>query len=228
MAISAVLVGFIWAVTACVKAINTQAVSVFSLESMRIVVDAGHGGIDSGVSGTSTGVKESDLNLLIATALKSELEEAGFEVTLTRKTQAGLYGTTAKGFKKRDMQKRKQIIEENKPAMLISIHQNSYPSKSERGGQVFYLKENERGRYLANVLQARLNGLYGEEGVRARKANGAEYFMLKCAPCPSVVVECGFLSSPRDEKLLCSPAWRKDLVEDLTAGVIDFYQGQSL
>ena len=129
----AVVTIFLTAVTVCIRALNAQAVSAFS-EGMRIVVDAGHGGIDGGVSGKNTGVKESDLNLSISMALKEELEDMGFEVTLTRKTEAGLYDTTAKGFKKRDMQRRKEIIEEVKPALVISIHQLPYPSGAGRAG----------------------------------------------------------------------------------------------
>ena len=62
-----------------------------------VVLDAGHGGIDAGVRGTLTGVKESDLNLSFVRILQEKFEAAGFEAVLTRKTEAGLYGTTAPG-----------------------------------------------------------------------------------------------------------------------------------
>ena len=94
-----VIIGFTTAVGLCVQALNSQPVAAFS-DSMRIVVDAGHGGIDGGVVGRKTKVKESDLNLVIAMELKEELTDMGFEVVLTRKTEAGLYDTTARGFKK--------------------------------------------------------------------------------------------------------------------------------
>ena len=92
-------VGFISAVGLCVRALLAPQ-PVFSLanESMKIVVDAGHGGIDGGVTGIATGVKESDINLAVAMMLKNSLEELGFEVVLTRKTEGGLYGTPTKGF----------------------------------------------------------------------------------------------------------------------------------
>ncbi len=216
-------VAFITAVTLCIQALNTQAVSAFSNGNMRVVIDAGHGGIDGGVSGRTTKVKESDLNLAIAMELKDCLTDMGFEVTLTRKTEAGLYGSTAKGFKKRDMQKRKEIIQNADPALVISVHQNFYPSKSTRGGQVFYAKNSEEGKRLALRLQNRLNGLYKEEGAKGRTATKGEYFMLECAPCPSVIVECGFLSNPSDEALLKKGAFQRRLAACLAAGVLDFY-----
>ncbi len=216
-------VGFITAFALCIGALNAQTVSAFSNGSMRIVVDAGHGGIDVGVTGRTTGLKESDVNLAIAMALAERLKESGFEVTLTRKTEGGLYGTTAKGFKKRDMQRRKEIIQKADPALVISVHQNYYPSQAIRGGQVFYLPTSEEGERLAFYTQSRVNELYAEKGVKARKATKGEFFMLQCYDCPSMIVECGFLSNAADEALLNSKAWQRRLAESITAGVLEFY-----
>ena len=218
--------GFVTAVGMCVRALNEQAVSAFSNE-MRIVVDAGHGGIDGGVSGRTTGAKESDINLAVSLALQEELEDMGFAVTLTRKTEAGLYGTTAKGFKKRDMQRRKEIIEEAKPSLILSVHQNFYPTKVARGGQVFYSSKVEGSKRLAQSVQDSLNKLYAEKGVKERKISTGEYFMLECYPCPSVIVECGFLSNPLDEALLQSAAWRKRMAEELARGVLAYFADAS-
>ncbi len=221
--IVAVAIGFISATALCVDALKAQTVSVFSKEGMRIVIDAGHGGIDAGVVGTTTGAKESDVNLEIAALLKDALSDNGFEVVLTRKTSGGLYGTTAKGFKKRDMQKRKEIIEEARPDLILSVHQNFYPSKRERGGQVFYGKGLAESQKLALPLQAQLNELYAEEGVKNRRVKEGEFFMLECYPCPSVIVECGFLSNAADEGILTTVVGRKRLVSALVAGVLDYF-----
>ena len=223
----AVTVGFVAAVGLCVRELNKpQAVAAFE-DSMRIVLDAGHGGIDGGVVGKKTGIKESDLNLTITYKLKTELEDMGFEVVLTRKTEAGLYGTAAKGFKKRDMQKRKEMIQEVDPAMVISIHQNFYPSKNTRGGQVFYSKEKAGSQKLALGLQKKINSLYTEEGVKGRSAASGDFFMLECADCPSVIVECGFLSSEKDEALLTDEGWQKKLAETLASGVLAYFADSS-
>lgn len=223
----AVAMGFITAVALCVRALNVpQAVFSDADSKMKIVIDAGHGGIDGGVMGKTTGIKESDLNLEITMRLKEVLIEMGFEVALTRKTEAGLYDTAAKGFKKRDMQKRKEIIQEEDPSLVISVHQNLFPSKSSRGAQVFYRKNSENGEKFAKALQAQLNELYGEEGVKARNAATGNYFMLECTENPSVIVECGFLSSPADEALLVSPAWQRKLAERIAAGVVAYLAGE--
>ena len=211
--------------TACILCIQTLygAKPVSATDGgLRIVLDAGHGGVDGGVSGKVTKTKESDLNLAIVLKLNERLTDMGFDVTLTRKTEAGLYGAIGKGFKRRDMQKRKEIIERTKPILVLSIHQNFYPSKSVRGGQVFYNKQNAGSLRLARIMQETLNGLYLKQGVKERVQMSGEYYMLQCAPCPSVIVECGFLSSA-DEALLIDEAWQKTLVNELADGVMAYF-----
>ncbi len=190
---------------------------------MKIVLDAGHGGVDGGVTGKTTGVKESDINLAITLKLKAALEEVGFEVVLTRKTEGGLYGTATKGFKKRDMERRKQIVQEEEPSLVISVHQNFYPTRSVRGAQVFYNGQNDGSAKLAKAVQAKLNDFYAKERVKARKETAAEYFMLSCSDAPAIIVECGFLSSPADEQLLISEGWQAELGKTLAAGVLSYF-----
>lgn len=227
-AITAALVfGFVWAVALCVRALGgAQSVSAFEEGSTRIVIDAGHGGIDGGVTGKKTGVKESEVNLEIAFCIRDTLEEMGFETVMTRKTDAGLYGTTAKGFKKRDMQRRKEIITQASPALVISVHQNLYPSQSQRGAQVFFGTDNEKSGLLATHIQAQMNELYAEKGVKHRTASKGDFFILHCAPCPSVIVECGFLSSPLDEELLLSKTWQKRMAHAVASGVLAYLAGE--
>lgn len=217
------LAGVIMAVGLCLRALQApKTVASETVNELKIVIDAGHGGIDGGVTGRTTGVKESDLNLGISLLLSDTLREKGYTVALTRKTEAGLYDTTAKGFKRRDMQKRKETVEKEKPAFLISVHQNYYPSKTTRGAQVFFEKGNEKGEKFAYCLQNSLNALYETQKVRARKATGGDFFMLKCTENPSVIVECGFLSNPDDERLLCSTSWQKRVAESIADGISEY------
>ncbi len=223
----AVVFLFTAAIGLCVRALYAPQ-AVFAVENtLKIVLDAGHGGIDVGVTGVTTGKRESDINLQIVFALQKELKESGFSVALTRRTEEGLYGTTAKGFKKRDMQKRKEIIEEEKPTLVLSVHQNFYSTQKERGAQVFYGENTPKSKTLALRLQEKLNGLYEKEGVKNRKCMRGEYFMLQCYTAPAVIIECGFLSSPLDEALLTDSAWQKALAKSICAGIMAFFAEQS-
>lgn len=185
-----------------------------------IVIDAGHGGVDAGVRGKISGEKESDINLSIAKHLKGYLSGAGFNAVMTRTTQGGLYGTSTKGFKMRDMKKRKQVIEESSADMVVSIHQNFCPLPSKRGSHVFFDKTSEAGKLLADSIQHSLNALNGADG---NTSLAGDYYMLKCTQNPSVIVECGFLSNSEDERLLCTDEYRKNVAYAVFRGIIAYY-----
>lgn len=213
---------FTAAAALCYQALHSPVPVFAETMQMRVVLDAGHGGIDGGVVGRVSKVKESEVNLAITMKLKTVLEGAGFDVTLTRKTDAGLYGAATRGFKKRDMQKRKEIIESVKPIAMISVHQNFYPTRGTRGGQAFYNETSEAGRRLAESIQERLNSLYSARGVKERTAASGDYYMLKCTSYTSVIVECGFLSNAADEALLLTEEFRGDVAQAIYAGLVGF------
>jgi len=102
---------------------------------------------------------------------------------------------------------------------VISIHQNFYPSSASRGAQVFYGSGKEQSRALAESIQTELNGLYAEQGVKARKTMSADYYMLRLS-APSVIVECGFLSNPKDDALLSDPSFCAKIADGMTAGLL--------
>ena len=191
-------------------------------DGMRtVVIDAGHGGIDSGVLGISTRTKESEINLYIAKYLRGYFADAGFNAVLTRTTQGGLYGTTAKGFKMRDMKKRKEIIEKNNADMVISVHQNYCPIPSRRGATVFYDKDSSSGKALAECIQKSLNDM--KECVKQNTPLVGDYYMLKCTANPSALVECGFLSNKLDEALLITSEYQKAIAYAIFKGAVAFY-----
>ncbi len=184
-----------------------------------VVIDAGHGGIDVGVKGVDTGIKESDVNLAISRYLRGYFANAGFNTFMTRRTQGGLYGLPTKGFKMRDMQSRKTLIDESQPNMVISVHQNFYSDRSRRGGQAFFDKNSESGKHLAESIQNKLNAIYENS---THSALVGDYFMLKCTQNPSVIVECGFLSNPEDEALLITEEYQQKIAYAIFQGAIAY------
>lgn len=186
-----------------------------------VVIDAGHGGIDAGVLGKVTGTKESEINLCIAKYLRGYFADAGFNAVMTRNSQGGLYGLSTKGFKMRDMKKRKEIIENNDADMVISVHQNFCPLPSRRGGTVFFDKDSECGKLLAQNIQKSLNEM--QECVSKNEALVGDYYMLKCTSNPSVIVECGFLSNNDDEALLITAEYQKSIAYAIFKGAISYW-----
>ena len=184
-----------------------------------IVVDPGHGGLDPGSIGYKTKVKESDINLAISKKLETELKRAGITVIMTRTTEDGLYGLSTTNYKKRDMAKRREIIESTRPNMVISVHMNSYIKHNLRGAQAFYDKNSEISRRLALCVQNQFaeNLEASDKGVSI-----GDYYMLKCTDAPSIIAECGFLSNEEDEKLLLKNDYQNKIVSCIVAGVLAF------
>lgn len=184
-----------------------------------VVIDAGHGGVDGGVLGVQTKVKESDLNLQIAKLLRERFAQAGIRAVLTRTNAGGLYGAATAGYKRRDMERRREIIEENAPNVVLSVHQNYFPAdRTRRGGQVFYRAGSAEGRALAAAVQERLNALGG----RGYAPLAGDYFMLNCTGYTSVIVECAFLSNAEDEALLLTEEYRAKLADAIFTGVLAY------
>ena len=198
----------------------TQKAAAINPNMPTIVIDAGHGGIDNGVQGINSGTDEADINLAIARFLKGQFTSAGFNCVMTRTTEAGLYGTSEKGFKMRDMQKRKQIIEDCNADMVISVHQNFCPLPSKRGGTVFFNPEIDESKSLATYIQTELNAI--NTGVKPNEALKGDYYMLKCTQNPSVIVECGFLSNGEDDKLLNTESHQRAIAYAIFKGAVSF------
>ncbi len=201
----------------CFFALSKTAASA---RRLTIVLDAGHGGVDGGVVGVTSKKKESEINLEIVFLLQKEFEEAGFNVVLTRKTEAGLYGAATTGYKKRDMNKRAEIINANFPALVISVHQNFFSMPSRRGAQVFFRIGSAQSIALANKIQASLNDM--PECVKQSQALAGDYFILNCNSYPAVIVECGFLSNADDERLLLTQDYRKKLSNAILKGALSY------
>ncbi len=193
---------------------------------VKIVLDAGHGGVDGGVSGVKTGVKESVLNLIIVKKLERYLIDAGFDVILTRSTDAGLYGIASKNLKKKDMQKRKEIILKAEPSLVVSVHLNKYALPSRRGAQIFYRSDSENGKILAKSIQNAFNDL--PESTRNFSPLKGDYYILNCTNYPSVIAECGFLSNPEEEALLLTEEYQDTVAYTLFKGVVGYLAETSL
>lgn len=186
-----------------------------------VVIDAGHGGIDNGVQGINSKTDEADINLAVSRFLKGNFTAAGFNCVMTRTNEAGLYGDTSKGFKMRDMQRRKEIIENSDADMVISIHQNSCPLPSKRGGIVFYDKSSTESGALAAMIQSELNAL--PECKKPSAALHGDYYMLKCTQSPSVIVECGFLTNAEEDKLLNDESYQRAVAYAIFKGAVSYF-----
>lgn len=179
-----------------------------------IIIDAGHGGWDPGKVVGDT--NEKDINLKISEKLLAYLEQGGCIVSTTRSTDTALAEN-----KSGDLKQRVKLTNENDCDMLISVHQNYFPKASVKGAQVFYYKNSEESKALAEYIQKRLCELDGSN-TRIAKANG-EYYLLKESKIPAVIVECGFLSNPQENERLKDEEYQNKLAWAIYLGVSDYY-----
>ncbi len=188
-----------------------------------VVIDAGHGGVDPGKVGTA-GTLEKEINLAIAVRLQALLEQSDIRVVMTRTGDAGLYPESSKNKKSDDMRERVRIITEAEPSLVVSIHQNSYPSPDCKGAQVFYYKSSEESKKLAEILQKAFPEVLQDGNTRQPKAN-TDYYMLRKTPGTIVIAECGFLSSPSEEALLITEEYQNKVAEALHLGILRYLSG---
>ena len=200
------------------KLVSAQTVT--SPYNLTIVIDAGHGGIDGGSTGTNTGITENELNLIYANKLEKLLKSVGVKVVKTRNSLDGLYNTGSKNFKKEDMQKRKEIIQQANAQAVISIHMNKFSLKSEKGSQVFYQQNDEKGKKLADCIKDELVSKI--ENAR-NLTLGGDFFICKCDNIPSVIVECGFLSNEKEEVLLQDDEYQDKLCYSIFCGIMKYF-----
>lgn len=191
------------------------------LRGKRVAIDPGHGGVDPGAVGVR-GTLEKDVVLAIAKLLDPLMKRAGAETLLLREddrelaTDPGGYGTR----QRRDLSLRAERANAFGADVYISLHANSFPSPKWSGAQVFYEPDNEASRRLAIAIQERLAQTFPGNN---RKARPGDYFVLKKAQMPGVVVEVGFLSNPEEERLLGTLAHQRQVAEAILLGVADFF-----
>lgn len=171
-----------------------------------ILIDSGHGGKDPGKVGVA-GSLEKDINLKIAMKVKEKLEKKKYQVVMTRTddTKIGL-------------RERVALIEEQVPALAVSIHQNSFTSCDVKGAQVFYYTDSEQGKKAAEILQECIRNKIGDGNHRMAKGN-RDYYMLSHTTVPLAIVECGFLSNAEEEILLGTDEYQEKMAEAIVEGI---------
>lgn len=185
-----------------------------------LIIDAGHGGMDGGAVGTN-GTVEKDVNLNVAKYLKEIAEANGKKVIMTREEDTSLHTTDSakiRDQKRSDLENRRQILQQNNTGIFVSIHMNRYDSENVRGAQVFHA-DNDSSRNLANQIQTSLiNGL-ADGNKRVAKPAPSGLYIFKGCNSTAVVVECGFLSCPDEEKLLATEEYQKKLAQCIYDGI---------
>jgi N-acetylmuramoyl-L-alanine amidase len=220
----------------------------------RIVVDAGHGGHDSGTLGPG-GIEEKEVVLDVSLRLGKLLRQRmGAQVTFTRDDDTFI-----------PLETRTAIANKAQADLFISVHANSSPDPTARGVETYYLnfttspdalevaarenavsdqsvhelsglvkkitlkdKIDESRTFAADVEQSLYAGLeQGNPGLRDRGVKKAPFVVLIGANMPSILAEISFLTNASDAAELREPAYRQRIAESLYRGVARYVSGLS-
>ena len=190
-----------------------------------IIIDAGHGGEDSGAVGV-TGVLEKDLNLQMALQIGADFEEKGYVVVYTRTDDRLLYTEAENiyGIRKiSDLKNRVKVVEKYPEAILVSIHMNSFGSSKYSGLQVYYSNNNDESRMLADSIQNRVATDIQKDNKRDIKS-GKDMYILENVSNTAVLIECGFLTNEAECKKLSEKEYQKQLSFSIVCGIIEYIE----
>jgi N-acetylmuramoyl-L-alanine amidase len=184
----------------------------------NVILDPGHGGVDPGA--LSGEVKEKDIVLDVVLRMSNYLEEHGYSVVLTRDEDVDLGGELSKGRHRRDLEARVNVI--NNGQVAVSVHCNTIKDPNQKGAVVFYQKGSDAGKKLAASLLAELNKVQLLNDNRPLPRENL--FLLRTSKIPTIIVELGFLSNQEDRTKLQEPAFRQQLAEALSRGIINYLE----
>ncbi|MGA7523342.1 MAG: N-acetylmuramoyl-L-alanine amidase [Acidobacteriaceae bacterium] len=226
--------------------VPSSMVRTLGLKINRIVIDAGHGGHDSGTLGPG-GIEEKDVVLDVALRLGRLLKDRlGADVIYTRTDDTFI-----------PLETRTAIANQAQADLFISIHANSSPDTEARGVEVYYLnfttsadalevaarenassdesiyqlsdlvkkialddKINESRTFAEDVDESLYEGLErGNPGLKDRGVKKAPFVVLIGANMPSILAEISFLTNPDSARELRQPRYRERIAESLYRGV---------
>ena len=201
-----------------------QQVQSGAVDNMSVVVlDAGHGGMDGGA--TAAGVRECEINLSIAQKARDFLTLMGYRVVMTRENDTLLADEgagTVRAQKRSDLKNRLEIMEGTPNSVGVSIHQNHFSQSYVHGAQVFYGKA-DGSRELAERIQKNIaTYLQADNKRKIKEADSSLFILNNNRANPSVMVECGFLSNPEEEKLLKTAEYQEKTAWAIYMGVMAF------
>lgn len=215
---------FVFLVFNAFEKVADEAVSAeISEKELIVVIDAGHGGEDSGAVANS--VLEKDINLEIALKLRDMLKASGIEVKMIRESDVSIYDTASGTIRERkvsDLKNRVKIVNNNKKNILVSIHQNKFEQSKYSGAQMFYSTNNDKSQILAENIRKSITGLIQPENKRELKKGGSDIYLLNKAAVPAVIVECGFISNEEEAKNLSNEEYQSKIAFAICCGILEY------
>jgi len=178
-----------------------------------VYIDVGHGGTDVGYK-TSNGVLEKDLDLQISKLVSSRLSSQGdISVVVSRNTDTNLSNS-----------ERVEDANKQNADLFVSIHMTGNEDNKAEGVQTFYrVGANDASDEFATLIQKSVSAYVN---LKDRGVTPFTFDVLQGNNMPAILIQCGFLSNPKEEKNLTNPEFQKDLAEGIYQGILSFLDTQ--
>lgn len=212
------------AVTVVGNATVSETKPVVKTDKPIVVIDAGHGGWDTGALGKNENgeveLRECDANLAIAKKVQYYLQSAGISVVMTRTTDTALGDTEMA-----DLLERSAIANNANATLFVSIHNNSFTNSEASGTMVLYADTENKGDYGVTSKQLAQNILAPLVGTMQLLNRGVvdspKMVVLKKTDMPSVLIECGFVSCPTDRAILKDETRIDGIANAIASGIAE-------
>lgn len=186
----------------------------------KVVIDAGHGGANPGAISAS-GLEEKHVNLDIAFKLEQELRKRGYETIMLRQDDIDI-----------SLAERVRLTNSYQPDIFVSVHANSHPQSTIRGGMVLYYdseypQANYPPSWEMEILSPEskklalsvLDHMVSHTGIENRGLLPSAAYVIRLGKAPSILVETAFLSNKEDTQLLADDAFRRKMAEAIAMGI---------
>ena len=197
---------------------EASAGSVAGVAGHALVLDAGHGGSDTGAVGPD-GVTEASVTLAVTRDVRDILQQSGARVVMTRDADVDVYGPYASD--RQELQARVNVGAYSPGTELfVSIHCNAFSNPGAHGMETYYYPKTDADERLAALLNEELAAAGGLFNRGVKEAN---FYVMKHSSMPASLIELGFITNPREEALLASEEYQKKIALAIARGIGRFF-----
>jgi N-acetylmuramoyl-L-alanine amidase len=157
-------------------------------KQINVVIDAGHGGEDFGVS--QDGITEKQIVEQVITKIQTFNKNKNIIIHFTRSTDKFI-----------PLQDRTDFINTIKPDLVLSLHVNASPN-SNKSGMEFYVSKETSSYEISNEIAAKFHDAFLNANFKVSAIKNANYHILKKSEVPAIIIELGYLTNETDRKYL--------------------------
>lgn len=202
------------AITSTVQQSKSSIIALADQGKTRplIVIDPGHGGDDFGTySLKPPRYKEKNLNLATAMMLRDVLQAKGYRTVMTRSSDIFI-----------ELDQRALFANEHNPALFVSLHYNSAPSKLAEGVEVYYFRsQTDKSRAAQSKLLADLvlKMVLQQTGAKSRGVKNGNFAVIRKTTMPAILIEGGFLTHEEEVVKLKDSEYLKKIAQGVAMGI---------